>query len=203
MPGLGVCKSTGHPTDDQPRRRATLDRDADHLQIAEILRRLDSDSAQQAWSDFLESYSPIIFQVVRLFETDPDDVAGCFLFVCERLSVNRFQRLRRFRAAGPASFATWLRAVTRHLCIDWYRSQAGRAQIFDCVARLSALDREVFCRVHRDRVPLDDAFADLRSRFSTLSRDQFMQSFERVEGALTPRQRWLLATQRQHFEPLQ
>ncbi|MCU1274962.1 MAG: hypothetical protein JWO48_2393, partial [Bryobacterales bacterium] len=101
MPGLGACNVTGHPTVAPRRRRATLDRDADRLQIAEILRRMESESAPQAWSDFLESYSPVIFQVVRLFETDPDDVAGCFLFVCERLSVNRFQRLRRFRAAGP------------------------------------------------------------------------------------------------------
>ena len=35
------------------------------MPVEEILRRLGSDSAEQAWTAFLDSYSPLILQVVR------------------------------------------------------------------------------------------------------------------------------------------
>ena len=52
---------------------ATIDREAEQRQIAKILDGLGSGSRQQAFADFLECYSPLILQVVRLFEADPDD----------------------------------------------------------------------------------------------------------------------------------
>jgi RNA polymerase sigma factor (sigma-70 family) len=180
-----------------------LDKEADRLRIAEILRRLDSDAAPQAWMEFLEVYSGLLLQVVQLFEADPDDVAGCFVFVCEQLSRNRFHRLRKFRTGGPASFPTWMRAVTRRLCVDWYRSQSGRAQIFDSIAGLCALDRDVFRCAHQNGASLDEAFLELSARFDGLTREQVGESAERIQRSLTPRQRWLLSTRKRQFEPLE
>ena len=96
--------------------------------LAVILEGLASGDPKPAWSEFLESYSPLVLQVVRLFETDNDPVGDCFVFVCEQLRRNGFQRLKRFRPDGAASFATWLRAVIRNLCLDWRRSG------LDCLA---------------------------------------------------------------------
>jgi RNA polymerase sigma factor (sigma-70 family) len=182
---------------------AILDKEADRLRIAEILRRLDSDASPQAWAEFLEVYSALLFQVVRMFEADPDDVSGCFVFVCEQLSRDRFHRLRKFRPGGPASFPTWIRAVTRRLCVDWYRSQSGRVQVFDSIAGLSALDQEVFRRVHQDGASLDEALLELGARFNALTGEQVSQSVERIQRALTSRQRWLLSTRKRQFEPLE
>jgi RNA polymerase sigma factor (sigma-70 family) len=180
-----------------------LDKEADRLRIAEVLRRLDSDAAPQAWAEFLEVYSGLLFQTVRLVEADPDDVAGCFVFVCEQLSRNRFHRLRKFQPGGPASFPTWMRAVTRRLCVDWYRSQSGRAQVFDSIAGLSALDREVFRCVHQNGASLDEALLELGARFDGLTGEQVSESVESIQRALTSRQRWLLSTRRRQFEPLE
>jgi RNA polymerase sigma factor (sigma-70 family) len=182
---------------------ATIDRGVEQRQIANILDGLGSGSGQQAWADFLECYSPLILQVVRLFEADPDDIADCFLFVCQQLAGNGFRRLRRFRPDGPASFTTWMRAVSRRLCLDWYRSAFGRARIFDSIARLSALDREVFRLVHEQSLPLDEATTALRIRFGVVTAQQLGDSIERIQHSLTPRQRWLLSTRKRRLEPLE
>ena len=182
---------------------ATLDREAEQRRIASILDGLGSGSRQQAWENFLVCYSPLILQVVRLFEADPDDIADCFLFVCQQLAGNSFRRLRRFRPEGPASFTTWMRAVSRRLCLDWYRSAFGRARIFDSIARLSAADRDVFRTVHQQSLPLDEALAAVRHRFGAFTAEQLKESLERIQQSLTPRQQWLLSTRKRRLEPLE
>ncbi len=171
--------------------------------IAGILGRLGSPEAQEAWAEFLQAYSPLILQVVRLFERDPDYVSDCFLFACEQLSRGGFRRLRSFRPQGPAKFSTWLRAVTRNLCLDWRRQEFGRHRVFQSVARLPALDREVFRCVYEQGMAPEETFLSLRARFSRLEREQVAESEERIRGSLTPRQIWLLGTRRPRMESLE
>lgn len=171
--------------------------------IVPVLVRLSSARAPEAWAEFLEMYSPLILQVARLFEKDADHVADCFLFVCQQLCEKRFRRLRRFRPEGPASFSTWLRAVARNLCLDWRRQEFGRHRVFESVARLSALDREVFRCVYEQGMPLDEAFLWLRARFPNFQREQLVQASDRVRESLTPRQLWLLSARSPKMEPLE
>ena len=145
-------------------------------QIAGILGRLNSSEAQEAWAGFLQTYSPLMLQVVRLFERDQDHVSDCFLFVCEKLCRGGFRRLRRFRPEGPAKFSTWLRAVTRNLCLDWRRQEFGRHRVFQSVARLPALDREVFRCVYEQGMPLEETFLALRARYPNMEREQVAES---------------------------
>lgn len=133
----------------------------DEPRIGEILRGLGSREPQPAWSEFLELYSPIILQVVRLFEYDADHAGDCFLFVCEKLSHEGFRRLRKFRPDGPARFSTWLRAVVRNLCLDWRRQKYGRQHTFELMAQPAepdGLEQEV-----PDGAPNPEALA-IRSR---------------------------------------
>jgi len=145
-------------------------------QLEGVLHRLGSRAPEQAWEEFLEACSPLVLQVIRFFERDPDPVADCFLFVCERLRAKRFRRLRRFRPLGPACFSTWLRAVVRNLCVDWHRRESGRHRVFRAVGALGLLERAVF-----------------RCRFPGLTEPQLLASEERVRRSLTPRQLWLLS----------
>ena len=179
-----------------------LDKEAEQQQISRILRGLGSNESPQAWTEFLDVYSPVILQVVRLFESDTDHVADCFLFVCEQLNEQGFKRLRRFQVVGPATFVTWLRAVVRRLCLDWRRKEFGRTRIFESVARLNALDRELFRCVYQQGLSRDDALQMLAPRFPSLSGHELASSLERIRGALTPRHLWLLSTCRPRFEPL-
>src|SRR5512135_1834446 len=106
--------------------------------IAELLLGLGSRDPQPSWNSFLADYSALISQVVRWFGRDADEAGDCFLYVCEQLSRNRFHRLRCFHPEGRASFPTWLRAVVRNLCLDWYRRRHGRYRTFRSVAGLSS-----------------------------------------------------------------
>ena len=136
----------------------------DDLQTDDLLRQLRSRDPREAWARFLELYSPLLFDVARRFERDDEAVADCYLYICEQLSANRFGRLLRFRPDGPARFSTWLCAVARNLCLDWYRREFGRYRVFESVARLPALDQEVFRGLFVERLPIEDLFLKLEPR---------------------------------------
>ena len=112
---------------------------------------------ESAWDDFLREYASMVLQVVQLFERDQDRIDDCFLFACQQLRRHRMRRLRKFDASGSASFATWLRAVVRNLCLDWRRSRFGRTRLFRSIARLPELDQEVFRCTYDRRLTENEA----------------------------------------------
>ena len=168
----------------------------DDPRVGGILRQLRSRDQREAWVGFLDAYSPLLLDVVGLFERDEDAAGDCYLFVCEQLCRNGFRRLLRFRTDGPASFATWLRAVARNLCLDWHRQEFGRHRVFESIARLPVLDQEIFKRVFVDGLPADATHLTLEPRFSGLTAVEVDRSISRIEQSLTPRQRWLLSVRR-------
>ncbi len=141
-------------------------------------------------------YSPLLLEVVHRFERDEDTASDCYLFVCERLSCNGFRRLLRFRPGGPARFSTWLRAVARNLCLDWHRRQCGRHRVFESVARLPALEQEVFRSLFIECLPIEEAFLKLEPRNPGLTPEKVADAATHVQQALTSRQRWLLTARR-------
>src|SRR5262249_48301488 len=92
----------------------------DLSKIAQLLEQLRSPNAQAGWEQFLLQYSGVLYQVLHAFTRDDDEAADCFVYSCEQLAKNGFRRLRRFKLDGTASFATWLRVVTRNLWYDWH-----------------------------------------------------------------------------------
>jgi len=175
----------------------------DDRQAAALLCRFQSPRAQEAWVEFLQSYSTRILQVTRWFERDPDAVAQCYLFVCEQLSRKRFRRLRRFQPKGPATFATWLGAVVYRLCLDWHRKEFGRERIFQSLRSLSVLEQEIFRRIFERGMGVDETFHQLHARFPKLTREQVAASVARIQRLLTPRQLFLLGVRRPKLEPLE
>jgi len=161
--------------------------------IEALLKRLTSTDSEDAWREFLANYSASIYQVIRHFETDLDSASDCFQFVCERLVEKQCRKLRTFKATGPATFTTWLRAVTRNLCIDWRRKNFGRQRTFRSVSKLSTFDQEVFKLVYERGIPLDEALPILLSTFHNVTQLRLNQSTQRIESVLTPRQRWVLS----------
>jgi len=160
--------------------------------IVSILEQLRSGEPQEAWAQFLQQYSDLVFHVVRHFEPNNDHAADCFQFVCERLSEKSFRRLHQFKIAGPAKFSTWLRAVVRNLCLDWHRKEFGRRRVFKSISRLSTLDQQVFRSVYERGVAIEETFLQLRPGFPNLTKDQLEQSVKRIDKELTTKQRWLL-----------
>jgi RNA polymerase sigma factor (sigma-70 family) len=176
---------------------------ADRRLISDILNGLASKTPRNAWVTFLECYGPVIFQVIRLFESDSDEVSECFLFTCEELSRDTFRRLRTFDVSGPASFVTWLRVVVRRLCVDRHRKEFGRRRVFDSIARLSELDRAVFRAIYQERMPVGEAFAFLRMRMPDLTEHEFSSSIDRIQNSLTARQMFLACARRPRLQSLE
>jgi hypothetical protein len=94
--------------------------------VASLLEALRSPgSCGDAWVEFLESYSPVLYQTAGACTSDDDAAADCYLFICEQLARNSFRRLLKFKPDGSASFATWRLAsqVTpfRPIHLSWER----------------------------------------------------------------------------------
>lgn len=163
--------------------------------VENILQQLRSRDPHEAWTEFLEEYSGLIFQVSRYFEKDLDRASDCFQFVCEKLSEDRFRRLLRFKPQGTASFSTWLRAVVRNLCLDWRRKEFGRRRPFRSISRLSIFDQEVFNCVYERGASAEEILHLLRSKFPDVTPERVAESRDRIEQQLTAKQHWLLGTQ--------
>jgi RNA polymerase sigma factor (sigma-70 family) len=153
-------------------------------------------NADEAWRAFLAEQAPLILQVVHLFERDADQVQDCFLFVCERLRRDGLRRIRKFREEGPASFATWLRAVVRRLCLDWRRHRDGRFRLPRAVARLPELEQEVFRSLHLRGLTENEAFHTLKALWPALTREGLSEAARRVAHAVDGRFSWLLLVRR-------
>ena len=81
----------------------------------------------EAWREFLHSYSRFILYVARQKARDRDDgVMDRYAFVVERLREDNYRRLRTFAADGRGKFTTWLMVVVRRLCLDHDRHRYGR-----------------------------------------------------------------------------
>src|SRR5882724_1902058 len=161
--------------------------------VENILQKLRSRDPHEAWTELLEEYSALIFQVSRYFEKDLGRASDCFQFVCEKLSEDRFRRLLRFKPEGSASFSTWLRAVVRNPCLDWRRKEYGRPRRFRSISRLSGFDQEVFSCVYERGVSAEEALQLLQSKFLDVTSERVAESRERIERELTTKQRWLLS----------
>jgi RNA polymerase sigma factor (sigma-70 family) len=157
-----------------------------------VLQQLRSGDPHDGWTEFLEEYSGLIFQVGRHFALDIDRASDCFQFVCEKLSEDRFRRLLRFKPQGPANFSTWLRAVVRNLCLDWHRQQYGRHRPFRSISRLSTFDQEVFKHVYERGVSATETLPLLQSKFPGVPPERVAESRDRIEQQLTAEQRWRL-----------
>lgn len=157
-----------------------------------ILRQLRTRDSHVAWSAFIDEYAPLIFEVVRRFERDPDHAADCFQFVCERLCEGRFRRLLKFTPHGPAKFSTWLRAVVRNLCLDRRRKEFGRRRMFRSIARLSEVDQQIFQLVYERGLSEAEALSFLTETFPHLTSQLISEGIVRINNSLSANQAWLL-----------
>jgi RNA polymerase sigma factor (sigma-70 family) len=158
-----------------------------------ILSAISLPDRQSAWSEFLDRYSGLIYHVVLAVDRDPDRSGNCYLFVCEQLSTNDFRRLRKFDTGGRASFSTWLCAVARNLCLDWYRKEHGRHRIFGSLAARSAADQLLFELVFRRGLSAEEARTELSRRGIELSFAAVEERICELRRCLTSRQLWLLS----------
>jgi RNA polymerase sigma factor (sigma-70 family) len=111
-----------------------------------------------------------------------------YVLVCDRLAADDCARLRR-RDHAKGTLTGWLAVMVRNVTIDWVRSRAGRRRIFRSIKRLSPFDQRVFelyCWEGRSAAEMTGL---LEVEFQGLSLGDVLDAMERVQLALTERQR--------------
>lgn len=165
--------------------------------MALLLEALRSPNSRDAWVEFLDTYSPVLYQTARSCTSAEEDAADCYLHICERLAHEGFRRLLKFKPQGKASFTTWLRVVARNICLDWYRSQYGRVRPFKSVQRLSPLEIEIYNQRFIRGASQEETLQRLEAQFPGVSLVDLSNIEERLQTSLTSRQQWLIATRGQ------
>lgn len=162
--------------------------------IAGLLERLQSRDPLPAWEDFLDQYSTVLFHAARVYTSDTEMAADCYLNICEQLALHNFGRLLKFKPEGAASFRTWLQVVARNLCMDWHRKRTGRPRPFKSIQSLSELEFQIYvCRFERG-LTTEATLEHLRPVTPDLDLAQVEGAERRIERCLSSRQRWMLST---------
>lgn len=162
--------------------------------VRELIERLSTRTADSAWVEFLERYSPLIRRVIARNVSDSEQAAECLAFVSASLSDDSFRRLHRFRFDGPARFETWLMAVVANLCHDWRRRQQGRWRAPRSVSRLPELEQHVYHHIFVRGASRGECAASLAPRYPEVSEATIAAISARLFGLLSPEQRWHAST---------
>lgn len=99
--------------------------------ISHLLKQLQSPQPEEAWAEFLREYSPLILQIVGLYEREPDQRTDCFLFVCAQLCRDRFRRLRRFQPEGAARSQPGYRSWSATFAVTGTARNLGGSEFFN------------------------------------------------------------------------
>jgi RNA polymerase sigma factor (sigma-70 family) len=164
--------------------------------IALLLEALRSPNARDAWVEFLDTYSPVLYQTARACTSNDDEASDCYLHICERLGRDGFRRLLKFRPEGKASFATWLRVVARNICLDWRRNQFGRNRPFSSLQRLSPLELQIYDQRFVRGATQEETLQQIEPIYPGVTLSDLSTIEERLQSSLTPRQQWILSTRR-------
>lgn len=171
--------------------------------VAALLEALRSpNSCGDAWVQFLESHSPVLYQTAHASTSNEDAAADCYLYICEGLAKNGFRRLLKFKPDGNASFTTWLRVVARNLCMDWHRSHSGRLRPFKSLQSLPSLDLEIYTCRFKQGASQEETLERLKSIFPQVTLAEISGIEQRLHESLSSRQQWILGSRRQsEFSP--
>jgi len=166
--------------------------------ISRLLQRLNTADAGSAWAVFIDRYSPLIMKTLGQFEYRQDRSNECFLHVCEKLCERQFRRLQKFNTEGTAQFHNWLSTVVFNLCVDWHRSEFGRATMLPAISALPAFDQLIYRCCYEQDMSRATCFQSIKSDFPELTSEQVSASLCRIHSLLTPRQRWQINARKRH-----
>lgn len=155
----------------------------------QALHALLAKDSRKGWRVFVDRYTPTMLAIIEQAGVRrQDDAMDVYVRVCEHLAANGCARLRRHDPAkGP--LAAWLTIVIRRVIVDWVRSRTGRRRLFQSIRALSPRDRRVFELRYWQRRPTTEIVEALRQRGEAVTLIDVFESCERIEGALSPRQR--------------
>lgn len=110
----------------------------------------DSNACDQAWSEFVATYTDTMLYTCRAVARDRDGAMDAYAYALEALREYDCRRLRAYVPEPNIKFSSWLVVVTRRLVNDYFRQRYGRSRSED----------ENRQQEHRARRRLEDLVAD-------------------------------------------
>ncbi len=153
------------------------------------LRALLIEDAEAGWRAFIDQYTPALLACIeRAGIRDRDEAMELYVSTCERLAADDCARLRR-HDPGKGSLGAWLAVLVRNVMVDWVRSRAGRRRLFGSIKRLPPLDRRVFELFFWENRSVAEIVGLVAAEFGAPLLVDVLDSLDRVQTALTDRQR--------------
>jgi DNA-directed RNA polymerase specialized sigma24 family protein len=153
------------------------------------LRALLIEDVDRGWRAFIDQYTPALLAAIeRAGIRDQDEAMELYTLACERLAADDCARLRRHDPSKGA-LGSWLTVLIRNVVVDWVRSRAGRRRLFKSIQGLSALDQRVFELFYWENQTTSEMVGLLGEPFGSPTLAAVLEALERVQAALTERQR--------------
>ncbi|MBN1885873.1 MAG: sigma-70 family RNA polymerase sigma factor [Candidatus Krumholzibacteriota bacterium] len=132
-----------------------------------------------AWRSFVSAHAPLIRATIARFVDGDEARADLF---AETLAKLRGGGLASWR--GRSTLGTWLWAVTRNICRDWYRSERGTRHVLQAVRDLAPVEARFFRLFYLQRLQMHEVMEALRLEFGTeFSWLDLLDVRDRVEAA--------------------
>lgn len=155
----------------------------------QALRARLAKDPRKGWRVFIDRYTPTMLAIIEQAGVRrQDDAMDVYTRACEHLSADGCARLRRHDPAkGP--LAAWLTVVIRRVIVDWVRSRKGRRRLFRSIRGLAPRDRRIFELRYWQRRAAAEIVELLGQEGERVTLAGVFESFERIEQALSTRQR--------------
>jgi RNA polymerase sigma factor (sigma-70 family) len=146
--------------------------------------RAVSSGSVDAWHQFLQRYSRLVYNVVQrhMFAEDEDDVRSVYVDVLKALFDGEIDGYR-----GESVLSTWLIVFTRHRTYDFIREQRGRYREPKNLDKLSEYDRNVLRWYIVERLPIEVVFQILDCYGFSPDAQNLIDSVLKIESVLDRR----------------
>jgi RNA polymerase sigma factor (sigma-70 family) len=91
----------------------------------------DSNEYDNAWAEFVATYSDTILHTCRAVARDRDAAMDAYAHALDALRADDCRRLRAYIPEPEIKFSSWLVVVTRRLVHDYFRHRYGRSRSED------------------------------------------------------------------------
>jgi RNA polymerase sigma factor (sigma-70 family) len=143
------------------------------------LLKLAVEGSEDAWHEFVDRYSGLIFSLIRRYLPHPndDDRRSVYVDVLETLYEGALARYD-----GRASLATWIGVVTRSRCMDWLRHRSGRHRDPSWLEELPPFDQEIYRLFYVKGLSFTQICQENSGNAGAWSVDQLVEALDRIEA---------------------
>lgn len=167
--------SKSEPSQDGPNPSIQADLD---------LTQAVSSGSLEAWHEFIERYSGLIYGVIRrhLFGADDDEVRSVYVDILKSLYDGDISKYR-----GESFLSTWLIVTARRRALDFYRKHHGRVRKPESLNDLSEFDQKVLQLYFAERLPIEIVVHTLKWRGYFADAEEIIKSIQRIEHVMDRR----------------